>query len=57
MDQLLADKAYDADSLIQQAESTESRIVIPARKNRNKMRFQDKHAYKERHLVEFFSQN
>jgi transposase len=54
VDQLLADKAYDADSLIRLAESTESRVVIPARKNRNTMRFLDKHAYKERHLVECF---
>ena len=53
-DNLLADKAYDADKLINQAKSDYCNIVIPPRSNRREQRSIDKHVYKERHLVECF---
>ena len=49
---LLADKAYDSDAIILQAERQGSTPVIPPRSNRKNPRKFDKQLYKLRHLVE-----
>ena len=51
---VLADKAYDTDSLIVDIESHGATAVIPPRRNRRVQREYDKHLYKERHLIECF---
>jgi len=53
-DHFLADRAYDADQLIELAKSQGSKIVIPPKRNRVDQRQYDRHIYKERHLVECF---
>ncbi len=53
-DQFLADRAYDADKLIELAESEGCKVIIPSKVNRKVQREIDKHIYKERHLVECF---
>jgi len=53
-DNLLGDKAYDADQFIAQVQSQGIKIVIPPKRNRREMRDYDRHIYKERHLVECF---
>lgn len=52
--QIIADKAYDADHLIEQIQSQQSISVIPSRTHRKNQRYFDKHLYKERHLIECF---
>jgi transposase len=52
--QVIADKAYDSDSLIDQLERQNCKAVIPSRSNRKKTRDYDAHLYKERHLIECF---
>jgi transposase len=49
---LLADKGYDSDAIIEQAQRQGMQAQIPPRKNRKKPRSYDKHLYKLRHLVE-----
>ena len=49
---LLADKGYDTDAIIEQAEKQKMKPVIPPKKNRKVMREYDKELYKARHLVE-----
>lgn len=49
---LLADKGYDSDAIVEQAQRQGMQVQIPARKNRNQQRDYDKHLYKLRHLVE-----
>lgn len=51
---VIADKAYDADSLINQLYQQNCTPVIPCRKNRKIQRTYDEHIYKERHLIECF---
>lgn len=51
---VLADKAYDAQSLIDWLEERGIEAVIPPRKNRQQSREYDHHRYGERHLVECF---
>ena len=51
-EQLLADKGYDCDAIVEQAESQGMQVVIPPRKNRKNQREYDKDLYKLRHLVE-----
>jgi len=51
---LLADKAYDAQFLIDKAKDRQMEVVIPPKKNRIEKRFYDKYRYKERHLIECF---
>lgn len=53
-DYVIADKAYDADSLLDCIKAMGATPVIPARKNRIEPRPLDAHLYKERHLVECF---
>ena len=52
MTYLLADKGYDSDAIVTQAEKQGAKAVIPPRKNRKQLREYDKDIYKLRHLVE-----
>jgi transposase len=49
---LLADKGYDSDAIVEQAQRQGMQAQIPPRKNRKEPRSYDKHLYKLRHLVE-----
>ena len=49
---LLADKGYDTDALIDLAASSGMAAVIPPKRNRKVQREYDKDLYKLRHLVE-----
>ncbi|QVL54835.1 MAG: IS5 family transposase [Simkaniaceae bacterium] len=49
---LFADRGYDSDVIVKQAEKQGMKAVIPPRKNRKFQRKYDKHLYKLRHLVE-----
>ena len=50
---LLADKAYDSDTIVQAAEKAAMQVSIPCRVNRKKnRRVLDRHRYEVRHLVE-----
>ena len=49
---LLADRAYDANYIVEYARSQNMEVVIPPKKNRKEQRPYDKHLYKLRHLVE-----
>lgn len=51
---VLADKAYDSQSLIEWLEEQGIEAVIPPRKNRRQSREYDTYRYGERHLVECF---
>lgn len=49
---LLADKGYDSDAIVEQAIKQGMKAQIPPRKNRKEQRDYDKEIYKLRHLVE-----
>jgi transposase len=49
---LLADRGYDSDEIVEQAKNQGMNAVIPPRKNRKIQREYDKEIYKLRHLVE-----
>jgi transposase len=49
---LLADKGYDSDAIVAQAEANQMTVVIPPRRNRQEPRDYDRDLYKLRHLVE-----
>jgi len=49
---LLADRGYDSDAIVEQAEKQGMKAVIPPRKNRTIQREYDKETYKARHQVE-----
>lgn len=49
---LIADKGYDSNALIEQAQSQGMKVVIPPRSNRVNKREYDANLYKHRHLVE-----
>lgn len=51
-DNLLADKGYDSNAIIEQARSQGMKAQIPPKRNRKEQRHYDKHIYKQRHLVE-----
>lgn len=51
---VIADKGYDAETLITLIESQGAIPVIPARRNRREPRWYDRDLYKERHAVECF---
>lgn len=53
-DAVIADKAYDADELVDIIEVSGATVVIPPRKNRKEQRAYDRHLYKDRNLVERF---
>jgi len=49
---LIADRAYDTDSIIEKAIDANMEVVIPQKKNRLVKRDYDRYLYKLRHLVE-----
>ena len=49
---LLADRAYDSNLILEQAEIQGMKVVIPPKKNRKQQREYDKYLYKMRHLIE-----
>jgi transposase len=49
---LIADKGYDSDAIIEEAEAAGMAAVIPPKKNRKKNREYDRYLYRLRHLVE-----
>ena len=51
---IIADKAYDSNALIDQIQAQNYVPVIPCCSNRKILREYDEHLYKERHLIEFF---
>jgi transposase len=51
---VVADKAYDANALIEHIEESGATAVIPPRSNRLEQRSFDKHQYKHRNLIERF---
>lgn len=51
-EQLIADRGYDSDAIVEQARYRGMQPVIPPRKNRKEQREYDKHLYRQRHLVE-----
>lgn len=51
-DYLLADKGYDTNAILDQAQEQGMKAVIPPKKNRIEQRDYDKELYKLRHLVE-----
>jgi transposase len=51
---VLADKAYDADHLIQSIEQRGGQPIIPPRRHRKRERPYDKALYKDRNLIERF---
>jgi putative transposase len=51
-DALIADRGYDADSLIELLENKQIQVVIAAKKNRLVQRKIDKNLYKDRNKVE-----
>ena len=53
-EQVLADKSYDSDAILELIQELEAEAVIPPKRNRLEPQDYDKDAYKERHLVECF---
>jgi transposase len=51
---VIADKGYDSSDLVGAIEAGGAKAVIPPRSNRKEPRDYDKHAYKDRNLVERF---
>ncbi len=51
-DYVIADKGYDASSVIEQIEAQGALPVIPARKSWREPRYYDTHLYRERHVAE-----
>ena len=51
---IIVDKGYDSNALIDQIQEQNCISVIPCRSNRKIPREYDEHLYKERHLVECF---
>jgi transposase len=49
---LFADRGYDSNIIVDNAEKNNMKTVIPPRKNRKILRHYDKELYKLRHLVE-----
>ena len=53
-DGLIADKAFDINSIAEELQRRGAQIVIPQRKNRRDRRPLDRHTFKARHLIENF---
>ena len=49
---LIADKGYDSDAIVEQAQRQGMQAQIPPRKNRKTTRDYDLQLYRQRHLVE-----
>lgn len=57
MGSVIADKGYDANTLIEQIQAAGAEAIIPPRSNRKTPRSYDTHRYRARNLVErFFNQ-
>ena len=54
LEQVLADRGYDSDSIVEFVEAQGGEAIIPSKKNRLVQREIDKHTYNARHLVECF---
>jgi len=52
VEQVIADEGYDSDAFIVIIQAAGAQAVIPSRKNRLAPRAYDRHAYRERHLIE-----
>ena len=52
--QVIADKSYDSNAVVACIEAARAQVVIPPRKTRLVQRAYDRHAYRERHLIECF---
>jgi transposase len=52
--QVIADKGYDSSAFIACIETAGAQAVIPPRKTRRDQRAYDRHAYRERHIIECF---
>jgi transposase len=52
--QVIADKGYDSSPFIACIEAAGAQAVIPPRKTRRDQRAYDRHAYRERHIIECF---
>lgn len=50
--ELLADKAYDSDAIVQEAMDKGMEVIIPPKANRKEKRAFDAFKYRARHLVE-----
>jgi transposase len=54
-DRLIADKSFDAEArVLQPLAAADKTAVIPSKANRKQRRNFDRHAYKDRHLIENF---
>ncbi len=53
---LIADRGYDADSLVNSLRARRCKVVIPPRKNRSRRRPYDRKLYAQRFRVECFFQ-
>ncbi len=51
---VVGDKGYDADTLVACIHALGAQAVIPPRRNRHHQRAYDRHAYRDRNLVERF---
>ncbi len=51
-DNLLADRGYDTDTIVNAASQQGMRVVIPSKKNRKEQRVYDRYLYKLRHPIE-----
>ena len=49
---LLADRAYDSNTILEYAAKAGMQVVIPPKKNRKEQRVYDEYLYKLRHLIE-----
>jgi transposase len=54
VEQVIADKGYDSSAFIACIEMAGAQAVIPPRKTRREQRPYDRHAYRERHIIECF---
>lgn len=49
---MIADKGYDADAIVAQAEAMDATAVIPSKCNRKQQRAYDRELYKQRNRIE-----
>ena len=49
---VIADRGYDADTLVAQSENIGARAVIPPKRNRKQQRAYDRELYKQRNRIE-----
>ena len=52
--ELLGDKGYDSDELVNNLRARNVRVGLPSKSNRKVQRDWDRHGYKSRHLIENF---